>query len=86
MTIPPRSRDNLTVRLALGLMLLAPLLYLASVGPAFRYAVRHNDRFGVLPAWYEPAYAPVTWLTDNTPLRGLIHWYVDLWIQDRPKA
>ena len=58
-----------------GFLMWAPVLYLLSIGPIVRLV---ED--GYLPR--DPvaaAYAPVSWLHENTPLAKPLEWYAALW-------
>jgi hypothetical protein len=60
-----------------GAVVLAPLLYVLSIGPAGMIC----ERMGIDPEPMRPVYAPVVWLHDNTPLKGPLEWYVRLWLR-----
>ena len=57
-------------------VLLLPIVYALSVGPAFAIALRLQLREEPLVL----AYAPVIWLHRNTPLKKPIEMYVEWWI------
>jgi hypothetical protein len=67
-----RRRYGLWIALAL---VLAPVLYMLSAGPAV-YLV---ERTGTGDDAARIVYAPLIWLAENTPLRGPLVWYIDLW-------
>ena len=58
-----------------GAIILAPLLYVLSVGPAV-WVARSNP---ALVPLVRAAYAPVTWLHDHTPLKRPLEEYVQRW-------
>lgn len=63
------------------LILLLPVLYVGSIGPAVwlreHGAVSQNTILAV--------YAPITWLNDNsTTFRDALQSYLDLWVKRRP--
>ena len=61
----------------LGLVLLIPVLYVLSVGPAAVIAVR-ADSHAVYKA-IEVFYAPLIWLHDHTFLKHPLEKYTDFW-------
>jgi hypothetical protein len=69
-----RARRSYWYWLAVALVL-APVLYTLSAGPAV-YLV---ERTGTGDDAARVVYAPLEWLAENTPLRGLLVWYIDLW-------
>ena len=69
-----RSRRSYWLWIALALML-APVLYVLSVGPA-AYLVA---RAGKGERTVQVIYAPLIWLHENTPLRKPLEWYVGPW-------
>jgi hypothetical protein len=56
-------------------LVLAPLLYTLSVGPAVYVAMRSGSR----PDTLRTIYAPLVWAADNTPLGTPLNWYVQQW-------
>lgn len=57
------------------MLLLSPLLYILSIGPAGWLVAA-----GYLPQLpLEAVYLPVTWLYENTPMDRPLEWYSDLW-------
>ena len=71
-----RSRSG--PALVLVIVLLLPVLYVLSIGPAALViqATGQNDE---LIAVVEVVYYPVMWLQEHTPLADPIGWYVELW-------
>jgi len=57
-----------------AVLLLSPLLYVLSIGPAGWLQKR-----GHLPGDMRSIYAPVVWLHNNTPLEKPLGWYAELW-------
>jgi len=55
-------------------MLLLPVLYVLSIGPA-----GWANQNGYLPDDIRGFYAPIVWLHDNTPLAKPLDWYGELW-------
>ncbi len=57
------------------------LLYVLSVGPAFRACVRGDvtkEESRLLT--YKKVYAPLIWLYENSAMaNGALGWYVELW-------
>jgi hypothetical protein len=56
-------------------VLLLPVLYVLSLGPA----VMIVDRTGMGEDFAKIFYYPLIWLHENTPLAGPLEWYVSLW-------
>jgi hypothetical protein len=56
-------------------LLVAPLFYTLSVGPAVYIGMRSGSR----PDTLRTICAPLIWVNENTPLRGPLDWYVRLW-------
>lgn len=56
------------------LLLLSPLLYILSIGPA-----GWLQKEGYLPRSVRTVYAPVVWLHNHTPLEKPLEWYGELW-------
>jgi hypothetical protein len=69
-----RSRRSYWFWLAVALMV-APVLYILSVGPVV-YVI---ERTGTGDDAARVVYAPLEWLAANTPLRGPLVSYIDLW-------
>jgi hypothetical protein len=74
----PQSRSNGTAAIAIGLLLL-PILYMLSVGPAIwlcnRGAITRRQLF--------TAYAPIAWIEGrNETFDGALDFYVKLWVPD----
>jgi len=62
---------------ALGaFIILAPFIYVLSVGPVAGLALR----MGVNNETLERIYYPVVWLHENTPLQGPIKIYINFWV------
>jgi hypothetical protein len=59
----------------IGVLALAPLLYVLSIGPV----VMLCERAGVNGGAVRMVYAPVIWLHNNTPLQKPLEWYAGLW-------
>jgi len=59
----------------IAVVIVVPVLYVLSIGPAAGLA----RRFGVAKGPLTTLYAPVIWLHDHTPLKRPLEWYVDLW-------
>lgn len=57
-----------------ALLLIGPLLYVLSIGPAGRL-----EKEGHLPKSIRSVYAPVIWLHHHTPLEKPLEWYGELW-------
>ncbi len=74
---PERSKRGAAPMVVVGLFLL-PVLYVLSVGPAVWF-IETQPRRGTAVDVYRVVYSPLGWLADNTPLRGPLYWYVDLW-------
>ena len=55
--------------------LAAPLLYVLSIGPVFKFGGKPPLSLEFVEAFY----APVIWLHDHTPLKKPLEWYVDWW-------
>jgi hypothetical protein len=60
-----------------GLHLLLAAVYPLSIGPAVRFHGRTSNP--TVQRTLETYYAPLVWLYENTPLRGPLDWYVELW-------
>ena len=71
-----RSRSGAAV--ALAMVILLPILYVLSVGPAVML-VETTGTENELGPILEVFYFPVVWLHENTPLRGPLDAYVKLW-------
>lgn len=71
-------RSGPAVVLAL-VILLFPIAYVLSIGPAARLADQGHIEMSVADA----VYFPLKWLHDHTPLRGPLEWYVELWVPGR---
>ncbi len=71
-----RSRKSNSAAIAAIVLLLLPLLYVLSLGPAVMIYVGS----GVGGDFLDVFYYPLEWLRDNTPLEKPLEWYVDLWI------
>ena len=56
-------------------LLLLPVLYVVSAGPAIAVV----DRTGKGEEVFEIIYAPLEGLAQNTPLKKPLGWYVGLW-------
>ena len=56
-------------------LLLAPILYLFSIGPVARLSEEGYLPRDPVRAFYEP----VVWLHHNTPLKEPLEWYGALW-------
>jgi hypothetical protein len=57
------------------LLLLLPVLYLLSIGPA-ELIVPPDGMVGKAAAAF---YGPLIWLHSNTPLDGALDWYIGMW-------
>lgn len=57
-----------------ALLLVSPLLYVLSIGPA-----GWLEKAGYLPRSVRSVYVPVVWLHDHTPLEKPLEWYGELW-------
>lgn len=73
-----RHRPSFTALVAFALIL-SPLVYLLSYPPVVKLLQRgpdlHGDVMAIADREYYPAYKPVDWLLDHTPLRGpLFYW------------
>jgi hypothetical protein len=56
-------------------LLLMPVLYVLSLGPAIWYVNRGNE-----PGIFETIYYPIAWLYENCePAQPLLDWYVEIW-------
>jgi hypothetical protein len=69
-----RSRRSYWLWIALALVL-APVLYTLSVGPAAYLVGRAGKGEGTV----QVIYAPLIWLHENTQLRKPLDWYVGPW-------
>ena len=69
-----------------GLLALLPVLYVLSIGPAYRYYVDFYDPGDMgKRQTLRKIYAPLYWLCENVPrVAGAFDWYTDLW-KRRPK-
>lgn len=73
---PETPRKNSAAAVALIGILMLPLLYVLSLGPA----VMIIDHTGCGEDFAEVVYYPLIWLHENTPLRASLDWYVGLWV------
>jgi hypothetical protein len=65
--------------LIVWILLMLPVLYVLSIGPAAWWVNRSPRSYGVSLAveWF---YAPLSWLiTERTPLMKPLQMYIDLW-------
>lgn len=88
----PHTKPSRTSIVAFAMILL-PVLYVVSYAPFVRvcagtYTERRTHRISVLDpsdvilpgdGSRYPAYKPVDWLIDNTPIRGPMFWWADIW-------
>jgi hypothetical protein len=73
---PKRDGRGCALTAAIGLIVL-PLLYVLSMGPAWR---AHKAGAITLDAYFA-AYYPLHWLCDMSPdFSGAIDWYIKLWV------
>jgi hypothetical protein len=72
-------QGGLTAWVIVLLLLLPPLLYTLSIGPA----VRIIDETGRGEETAKILYAPVIWMHKKTPLKRSIEWYVGWWEKKR---
>lgn len=76
-----RADGFATFGVVVGGLALIVVLYFASIGPMILLCDSHRPR-GRCDS-IEPAlrvfYAPIIWLHEETPLEGVVDWYVDLW-------
>ena len=74
------SKDRTTwIVVILGFAVGVPLLYFLSAGPMSRiypHPPRALDRF----------YEPLDWVYNNTPLSGVMEWYMNLWSPELPTS
>ena len=56
-------------------IVLAPVLYVLSIGPAAAVVSRTGTGHDAVSV----VYYPLGWLHDNTPLRDPLDWYLELW-------
>ena len=77
----PRADGAATAGILVGGLLLLVLLYFASIGPMIWLCdSRHaRHRCGSVEPALRVFYAPIIWLHEETPLEGVVDWYVDLW-------
>lgn len=61
--------------LVIALAVLAPLVYVLSIGPVVAVANKAGYDLEALAGFY----APVVWLHDHTALKEPLEWYADLW-------
>jgi hypothetical protein len=77
MSAAPEDRNRDGSRSGGGIalvLLLSPLLYVLSIGPA-----GWLEKEGFLPRNVRTVYAPVVWLHDHTPLEKPLEWYGKVW-------
>jgi len=72
-----RSRSG--AALALVMVILLPMLYVLSIGPAAMLVQMTGTEQELAPV-LQVFYFPVIWLHENTPLREPLDAYVELWI------
>jgi hypothetical protein len=83
MTTKPRK--PVLPNVVLACMLLVPPLYVLSYAPAVRIQAAREVSVPTLtaPLYLDgdllPAYRPVDWLIDNTPLRRPLLWWAGVW-------
>ena len=83
----PRTKPSKTSLVAFAMLL--PVVYVLSYAPVMRVCGRTLPAGQLPPIGVEvppladaslyPAYHPVDWLIDNTPLRKPLFWWADLW-------
>jgi hypothetical protein len=73
----PSPRKRTGVAIAVLIVVLLPILYVLSIGPAVMF---FEDASPEVQHAVEVFYYPVAWLYENTPLRGPLEAYVDFWI------
>jgi len=61
-------------------LLLLPVLYVLSIGPALWIVESTGSGRGAA----EVVFMPLTWLHEHTPLRAPLDWYMDLWDPSLP--
>jgi len=69
--------ENRRIRLAVSLIALLPVVYLASFGPAGWISSRFDRGADLVSAMYQP----IVWVRDHTPLGGFrsaLDWYSEL--------
>jgi hypothetical protein len=74
----PSGHKRTGAAIAVLIVVLLPILYVLSVGPAVMLADMTES--GELVAVLEVVYCPLEWLHENTPLREPLEAYVDLWV------
>lgn len=72
----PHKRTGAAI--AVLVLVLLPILYVLSLGPAVLLADMTESR--ELVRVLEVVYYPLEWLHANTPLREPLEAYVDLWV------
>jgi hypothetical protein len=76
MTNPRRAKGGGWAVLALGVLVVLPMLYVLSVGPAGRFAQetgRGEDAFQIV---YAPIRCVANW---SLPFADALFWYLELW-------
>ncbi len=72
----PDKKGNGLAACVAAVVILLPLLYLASLGPA----VKMRDHGVISQDALVLAYAPLVWAADKyKPIENLIEWYCALW-------
>ena len=74
---PGHRRSGAAV--AIALVILLPILYVLSIGPAVMFVGITGTEQQLGPV-LEVVYYPVLWLHDNTWLRGPLETYIELWV------
>ena len=73
----PRPRSERRSIWPAVVLVLLPVLYVLSIGPAGRFVIKPG--YDASPAWYR-AYAPILWATDRLkPLNEGLQGYLRLW-------
>jgi hypothetical protein len=61
-----------------ALVIILPILYVLSAGPAVFVAVKSEGRY-LSYGFIDTFYAPVEWLDTKTVLHAPLEWYLSLW-------
>lgn len=74
--MPPKSRALVLGVIVLLAVILSPLAYVLSLGPAL-WLMRNEWLPG---QWFARLYYPLQWLADhNESMRSILEWYLSWW-------